>query len=470
MKQGNQPRRDPGEGRGSRFTELLEGKMTGTLGPLDISTRLQQIAELAKTVPGALTTLAHHIDVEFLREAYRRTRKDGAAGVDGRTAAEYAAKLNENLRDLLERFKAGTYKAPPVRRVHIPKGDGSKTRPIGIPTFEDKVLQRAVAMVLEAIYEQEFLECSFGFRPGRSAHDALRTLRDGLMQMRGGWVLEVDIKGFFDSLVHGHLRDFLDRRVRDGVVRRTINKWLKAGVLEKGQLSYPEAGSPQGGVVSPLLANVYLHEVLDKWFEAEVKPRLRGRAFLVRYADDFVVVLSLEEDARRVMEVLPKRFGKYGLTLHPEKTRLVPFGQPASRESDGSGGPGSFDLLGFTHLWAKSRRGSWVVKQRTASSRFGRALQRVSEWCRRNLHRDLAEQQQHLGQMLRGHYGYFGITGNSHALSRFLYEVRRIWREWLDRRSRRTTMPWPRFERLLERYPLPPAIAVHSIYRSAANP
>lgn len=446
--------------------------MTGTSSPLDISTRLQRIAELARTVPGALTTLAHHIDVEFLREAYRRTRKDGAAGVDGRTAAEYAEKLDENLRNLLERFKAGTYKAPPVRRVHIPKGDGSKTRPIGIPTFEDKILQRTVAMVLEAIYEQEFLDCSFGFRPGRSAHDALRVLRDGLMTMRGGWVLEVDIQGFFDSLVHGHLRGFLDRRVRDGVVRRTINKWLKAGVLEKGQLSYPEAGSPQGGVVSPLLANVYLHEVLDKWFEADVKPRLSGRAFLVRYADDFVVVLSTEEDARRVMNVLPKRFEKYGLTLHPEKTRLVSFGQPVSRTDDpeGRGGPGSFDLLGFTHIWAKSRRGSWVIKQRTASSRFGRAVRRVSEWCRRNLHRKLAEQQQRLGQMLRGHYGYFGITGNSHALSRFLYEVRRIWRHWLDRRSRRTTMPWPRFARLLERYPLPPAVAVHSVYRSAAKP
>jgi hypothetical protein len=259
--------------------------------------------------------------------------------------------------------------------------------------------------------------------------------------------------------------------VRDGVVRRTINKWLKAGVLEQGELSHPEAGTPQGGVVSPLLANVYLHEVLDKWFATEVKPRLRGRALLVRYADDFVVAFSTEEDARRVMEVLPNRFGKYGLTLHPEKTRLVQFGRPIDHTDDPEGrAPGSFDLLGFTHHWAKSRRGYWVVKQRTASSRFGRALRRVSDWCRRNLHRKLAEQHQHLVRMLRGHYGYFGITGNSHALSRYLYEVRRAWRKWLDRRSRRTTMPWPRFQRLLERYPLPPAVAVHSIYRSAAKP
>ena len=260
--------------------------MTGTSSPKDISTKLQQIAELARRTPTALTTLAHHIDIEFLREAYRRTRKDGAAGVDGETAATYAKNLDENLRSLLDRLKSGTYRAPPVRRVHIPKGDGSKTRPIGIPTFEDKVLQRAVTMVLEEIYEQEFLDCSYGFRPARSAHHALQALWHGLMKMHGGWVLEIDIEAFFDTLVHEHLRTFLDRRVRDGVLRRTINKWLKAGVLEATELRYVEAGTPQGGVISPLLANVYLHEVLDTWFETELKPRLRGHAFLIRYADD----------------------------------------------------------------------------------------------------------------------------------------------------------------------------------------
>jgi group II intron reverse transcriptase/maturase len=234
----------------------------------------------------ALTTLAHHIDVDFLREAYRRTRKDGAPGVDRQTADEYAQNLEANLQALLDRFKSGTYRAPPVKRVHIPKGDGSKTRPIGIPTFEDKVLQRAVAMVLEAIYEQEFLDCSYGFRPNRSAHQALDALWKTLTEMKGGWVLEVDIKGFFDSLDHGHLRGFLDQRVRDGVLRRAVDKWLKAGVMEAGVLTHPDAGTPQGGVVSPLLANVYLHEVLDRWFETQVRPRLVGRATLIRYADD----------------------------------------------------------------------------------------------------------------------------------------------------------------------------------------
>ena len=439
--------------------------MTGTRSPLDISTKLQRIAELAGREPRALTALAHHIDIEFLREAYRRTRKDGATGVDGETAASYAERLDENLRSLLDRFKSGTYRAPPVRRVHIPKGDGSKTRPIGIPTFEDKVLQRAVTMVLEAIYEQEFLDCSYGFRPARSAHDALQALWDGLMKMHGGWVLELDIERFFDTMVHEHLRSFLDRRVRDGVLRRTINKWLKAGVLEAGEIRYEDAGTPQGGVISPLLANVYLHEVLDTWFETEVKPRLQGQAFLIRYADDAVLVFSSEEDARRVMAVLPKRFGAYGLALHPEKTRLVKFTQPRKDDTPKDAEAGSFELLGFMHFWGKSRKDSWVVKRKTARGRFGRALQRVSQWCRAHLHDKIAKQHEHLVRMLRGHYGYFGITGNAHALSAFLYEVRRVWQKWLHRRTGRGAMPWPRFARLLKRYPLPPPQVVHSVYQ-----
>jgi len=439
--------------------------MTGTRSPLDISTKLQRIAELAGREPRALTALAHHIDIEFLREAYRRTRKDGATGVDGETAASYAERLDENLRSLLDRFKSGTYRAPPVRRVHIPKGDGSKTRPIGIPTFEDKVLQRAVTMVLEAIYEQEFLDGSYGFRPARSAHDALQALWDGLMKMHGGWVLELDIERFFDTMVHEHLRSFLDRRVRDGVLRRTINKWLKAGVLEAGEIRYEDAGTPQGGVISPLLANVYLHEVLDTWFETEVKPRLQGQAFLIRYADDAVLVFSSEEDARRVMAVLPKRFGAYGLALHPEKTRLVKFTQPRKDDTPKDAEAGSFELLGFMHFWGKSRKDSWVVKRKTARGRFGRALQRVSQWCRAHLHDKIAKQHEHLVRMLRGHYGYFGITGNAHALSAFLYEVRRVWQKWLHRRTGRGAMPWPRFARLLKRYPLPPPQVVHSVYQ-----
>ena len=440
--------------------------MTGTPSPTNISTKLQRIAELTRQVPTALTALAHHIDIEFLHEAYRRTRKDGAVGVDGETAASYAQDLDENLRRLLERFKSGTYRAPPVRRVHIPKGDGTKTRPIGIPTFEDKILQRAVTMVLDAIYEQTFLDCSYGFRPARSPHHALQTLRDGLMNMHGGWVLEVDIEAFFDTLVHEHLRRFLDQRVRDGVLRRTINKWLKAGVLDAGQLRYVDAGTPQGGVISPLLANVYLHEVLDVWFATEVKPRLKGHAFLVRYADDAVIAFSSEIDARKVMDVLPKRFGKYGLRLHPEKTRLVQFVQPPRAATRTSAETGSFDLLGFTHYWDVSRRGSWVVKRRTARSRLRRALKEVSQWCKHHRPWSIADQHRYLSQMLRGHYGYFGITGNAAALARFLHEVKSIWHKWLDRRGTRRAMPWPRFMRLLQLRPLPPPIVVHSELRT----
>jgi RNA-directed DNA polymerase len=440
--------------------------MPGTSSPTSVSTKLQRIAELARGSPSTvLTTLAHHIDVEFLREAYRRTRKDGAPGVDRQTADEYAAELESNLHLLLDRFKSGTYRAPPVKRVHIPKGDGSRTRPIGIPTFEDKVLQRAVSMVLEAVYEQEFHDCSYGFRPGRSAHQALQALWETLMKMEGGWVLELDIQGFFDSLGHGHLRSFLDQRVRDGVLRRTIDKWLKAGVMEDGAVSFPDSGSPQGGVLSPLLANVYLHEVLDDWFEKQVRPRLAGHAVLIRYADDAVIAFESEADARRVMDVLPKRFGKYGLTLHSEKTRLVPFRRPSSP----SGGkrrdrPGTFDLLGFTHHWGRSYRGFLVVKRQTARSRLRRALKQVTLWCRANRHLPVVEQQRSLNLKLRGHYGYYGITGNFRALKGFRNEVVRSWRRWLDRRSQRARMNWTRFQALLQRYPLSPPRVVQSAY------
>jgi len=435
--------------------------MMGMPSPETVSPKLERIAKLAKEAPDmAFTSLAHHIDIDWLREAYKRTRKNGATGVDGQTADEYAANLEDNLRSLLDRAKSGTYRAPPVRRVHIPKGDGTQTRPIGIPTFEDKILQRAVAMVLEAVYEQDFLDCSYGFRRGRSAHQALEALQHEAVRMAGGWVLEVDIQKFFDTLDHADLRELLRRRVRDGVLLRLIGKWLNAGVLEDGSLSYPDAGTPQGGVISPLLANVYLHEVLDVWFERDVKPRLRGRAFQVRYADDFVIQFSREDDARRVLAVLPKRFGKYGLTLHPEKTRLVEFRRPDRRSPNegGAGGrPGTFDLLGFTHRWGLSRKRKWVVKRQTATARLSRALKRVAEWCRRNRHLPVKQQWQMLVQKLRGHFGYFGILGNSRGLLRFREGVVRTWRKWLDRRSRRGRMSWDRMHLLLKRYPLPPA-------------
>jgi RNA-directed DNA polymerase len=441
----------------------LEGKMAGTPISGGISTKLQRIAELAGEAPErAFLSLAHHIDIELLREAYRRTRKNGAPGIDGQTAEQYEANLEENLQSLLGRFKSGRYQAPPVRRVYIPKGDGSKTRPIGIPTFEDKVLQRAVAMVLTAVYEQDFLDCSYGFRPERSAHQALNELWHEVMKMGGGWVYEVDIQNFFEELDHGHLRSFLDRRVRDGVLRRMIDKWLKAGVMEEGRQSYPESGTPQGGVISPLLANVYLHEVLDTWFEKEVRPRLKGRACLIRYADDVVMAFELEQDAVRVVEVLVKRLARFGLRLHPEKSRLVRFqrpqrgAQPSRQER-----PGTFDLLGFTHYWGKARNGSWALKRKTSKDRMRRSLKRVREWCREHRHYPRPWVHEQLSLKLRGYYNYYGISGNFEALKKFQQRLAAIWWRWLNRRSQRKSVTWERFWDYIKRNPLPRPVITH---------
>lgn len=439
--------------------------MNGTPKPAEVSTKLQRIAELARQMPDrALTSLAYRIDIDWLKEAYRRTRKDGASGVDGETAEQYAANLDANLESLLTRVKTASYRAPPVKRVHIPKDGG--TRPIGIPTFEDKVLQRAYAMVLEAVYEQEFLDCSYGFRPGRSTHQALEAFWQQMMTMGGGWVLELDIRDYFGSLEHSQLRQIIERRVRDGSVLRHVGKWLKAGVLEERKLWHPEQGAPQGGVISPVLANIYLHDVLDVWFEREVKPRLKGHAFLIRYADDAVLGFSLEEDAQRVLEVLPKRFAKYGLELHPEKTRLVRF---APKRHDDDDDPGTFDFLGFTHYWGKSRKGQAIIKRKTASKRLRRSLMRISQWCRAHRHDRLTAQHQALARKMRGHYGYYGITGNGRMLTAYKHAIERIWQRWLSRRSQRAKIKWERFKQLLRVFPLPPPRVVHSIYR-VANP
>ena len=449
--------------------------MAGAQEPVDVSTKQQRIAEIARRNPEmSFTSLAHHIDIDWLREAYHRTRKDGAAGVDGQTGEDYAANLETNLKALLERAKSGTYVAPPVRRVRIPKaGSATETRPLGIPTFEDKVLQRAVVMILEAVYEQDFKPCSYGFRPGRSAHQALDAIWKQTMAMGGGWIVDVDIRKFFDAIDHGHLRDFLKRRVRDGVLLRLIGKWLNAGVLEDGCVTHPRSGSPQGGVISPILSNLFLHHVLDEWFEREVQPRLKGKSFLIRYADDFVMGFQHEEDAGRVMAVLPKRFEKYGLTIHPDKTRLVHFEPPRVSEATSSGSaepPGTFDFLGFTHYWGQSRSGTWVVKRKTARSRFQRGLKALSAWCRQNRHRPIAEQHEKIRQKLTGHFAYYGITGNSVALGRFRTAATWLWKRWLSRRRRGGRCSWDWVNRLLARYPLPPASAIHSVCRPAARP
>jgi group II intron reverse transcriptase/maturase len=394
--------------------------------------------------------------------------------VDGQTAEEYEVNLEANLQNLLDRAKSGTYVAPPVRRVHIPKaGSPNETRPLGIPTFEDKILQRAVLMVLEPVYETDFLDVSHGFRPGRGAHGALDSLWKQEMKLGGDWIVDVDLRKFFDTIDHGHLREFLKRRVRDGVILRLIGKWLNAGVLEEGILTIPDDGTPQGGVISPLLANIFLHYVLDEWFEKEVRRRLKGEAFVIRYADDFVIGVAREDDAQRIMEVLPKRMSKYGLTVHPEKTRLVRFQPPQAADSgtEERDPPDSmtFDFLGFTHYWGRSQRGAWVVKRKTAHSRLKRALSALSEWCRKNLHLPIKEQHQKLTQKLRGHYGYYGIIGNYYSLQEFLGGARRIWRRKLSRRRRDGDVTWAQFLRLEKRYSLPRARVVHGLRSSVAT-
>jgi RNA-directed DNA polymerase len=436
-----------------------------------VYTKQQRIAELARIHPDvSFTSLAHHIDLVWLYEAFGRTRKDGAVGIDGQTAEEYEKDLHVNLQSLLERAKSGKYFAPLVKRAHIPKDPAKKeTRPIGIPTFENKVLERAIQMVLEPLYEQDFLDCSYGFRPNRSAHKALQALWKQMMDMGGGWIIDIDIRKFFDTMDHGRIREILKRRVSDGVITRLIGKWLKAGVWEGGNISYPEKGTPQGGVISPMLSNIYLHEVLDTWFEKQVKPRLRGKAFLIRYADDAVLGFASEDDARRIMEVIPKRFARYGLTIHPEKTRMVKFTKPKNT-SNGSGGrheEGTFNFLGFTHYWTKSRKGMAVIKRKTEKSRFARALKKITEWCRLNRHHPIKEQHKTLNRKLQGHYAYYGITGNNRMLAQIYHKVRRIWRKWLMRRSSGDKLPWDKFELLEKRYPLAQVRIVHSYLRKA---
>jgi group II intron reverse transcriptase/maturase len=409
----------------------------------------------------AFTTLAHLIDVDLLREAYRRTRKDGAPGIDGVTAHAYAEHLEANLANLYERLRRGQYRAPPVRRAYLNKEDGGQ-RPIGIPAFEDKMVQRAVVMLLGAIYEQDFWDGSYGFRQGRSPHQALQELREQCMAGDIGWIVDADVSAFFDSLDHDLVRERLRQRVADGTILGLIGKWLTAGVVEGETLSYPERGSPQGGVVSPMLANVVLHYVLDEWFEREVKPRMKGRCFLLRVADDFVIGCEREDDARRIMAVLPKRFARFGLTIHPQKTRLEAFRKPGRTVESGHGN-GTFEFLGFTHYWTTSRRGYWVIKRTTAKKRLRRAMKAVWQWCRNHRHDPLREQYRRLSQKLQGHYQYYGIRGNYRKLAVLYQMAETAWRYWLSRRSQQSAIRWEKFCKLLEVYPLPKPSIVHGI-------
>ena len=427
-----------------------------------VSTKLHRLAEQAKRHPERVFTTLHHlIDVEFLQEAFLRLRKDAAAGVDNMTAAEYSEGLVQRLTELHLRVHTHRYRAQPVRRVWIDKEDG-KQRPLGIPSLEDKILQRAVQMILQPLYEREFHDHSYGFRPGRSAHQALSRLREGCFDCEVSSIYDADVSHYFDDIDHRQLNHFLDKKVKDGVIRGLINKWLRAGVVDGDSLYYPPNGSPQGGVISPLLSNIYLHYVLDEWFVHEVQPRLHGRAFLVRFADDFVIGCELASDTDRLGVVIPKRFARYGLQIHPEKTRQVPFWRPSKRMTHRSG-LDTFDFLGFTHYWGKARSGHWVVKRKTASNRLRRSLRALWAWCRNNRHIRVHEQHQTLSRKLLGHYGYYGIRSNYKMLEVVYEQTLRTWRRWLGKRSSKGYLTIRAFANFLERYPLPLPRIVHAV-------
>jgi len=423
--------------------------MTSTMSP-----KLLEVMERAKRDPQArLRGLARLIDEAALTRAFDALRRNAAVGVDGIAKEEYAQDLENNIRGLYERLKAGRYRHQPIRRVHIPK-DKDKTRPLGISSTEDKIVQQALREVLEGIYEQDFLDCSYGYRPKRGAHDALGIIDRVAMRGTVNWVLEADVQSFFDSLDRTKLMEMLRLRVDDESFMRLVGKCLHTGVLDGSEYSEPHSGVAQGSILSPLLGNVYLHHVLDQWFERDVLPRLRGKACLVRYCDDFVISFEREDDAKRVMAVLGLRFGRYGLTLHAEKTCLLPFRRPVKGTRKRKG-LATFDFLGFTLHWRRSRNGGWVLGYKTRKARLHRAIVSITEWCRRHRHQSVKEQHVALTRRIQGHFNYFGVNGNLESLRKVRLAAARAWFKWLRRRSQRTRLNWQRFNDLLKSFPLP---------------
>ena len=408
----------------------------------EMSTVELQIAERARKFrEEPLTNLSQFITCDMLNKEFMKLNKYSSAGTDEQDWFDYAGLADRRLPELLSQYKSGRYKAPPIRRVYIPKGKTDK-RPLGIPTIEDKVLQSAVRRVLEPIYEEIFKNFSYGFRPNRSCHKAIEYMFQKVSFGGMRYIIDADIQNYFGSINHGQMRDFLDQRVKDGKVRKMLDKWLKAGILEDETLSYPQEGTPQGGIVSPLLSNIYLHYVLDEWFSEVIQPRLKGRSFIVRYADDFVLGFERAEDAKRVMKVLFKRFEKYYLQLHPDKTRMVNLNNPER-------GNRSFDFLGFTHYMGKSRKGKPVLKRKTSKKKYSNALNNMNEWLKRNRHNKIRDIIHDLNVKLRGYYNYYGITFNSRRLAGYFHEIKVLLHKWLNRRGGKPTWNWERFTKLV---------------------
>ncbi len=430
------------------------------MSPLTVSTKLARIAEQSKRDAAMVfSTLAHLMDEDFLTEAFYQLRRDAAAGIDKMTVDEYEVGLEGRIADLHGRLVAKEYRAQPAKRVWIPKSDGGR-RPLAILVLEDKIVQRAVAMLLEAIYEPHFCEFSYGFRSERNAHQALTYLRQQCFKQGINWIIDADIQKFFDTISWEQLRQILQRRMNDGTILRLIGMWLHVGVLEAGQVVTSENGVPQGAPISPILANIFLHVVLDEWFQTEVRPRMRGNCFLVRFADDFVMGLSLKSDAERVYKVLPKRFERFGLRIHPEKSRLVQFSEPFGKQGKG---PGSFAFLGFTHYWATKLKGGWTIKRKTQGKRLSRFMSGIRDWCQENRHQTLAEQWRMLSAKLRGHYQYYGLRGNFKMLEVVYEHTQAMWLLGLRRRNSKDRMSWEKFAvKVSEVFALPPPRIVHA--------
>jgi group II intron reverse transcriptase/maturase len=451
------------EGRGAANGKLAERNTLRAQDRQSVHTHLLRVGERAKAnKQERFTNLLSHIKLPLLREAYHRLKKNAAAGVDGETWAGYGEDLDARLMDLQDRVHRGSYHPQPVRRVQIPKPDG-RTRPLGIPTLEDKVVQQAVRMLLEPIYEADFLGFSYGFRPNRSQHKAL----DALYVALGGkanWVLDVDVRSFFDTIDHGWMRKFIEHRIGDPRLVRLLLKWLKAGVMEDGKLHAVESGTPQGGIISPLLANVYLHYALDLWAHQWRKQNARGEVRLVRYADDLVICFQHEQDAFAMHTALAERLAKFSLELHPEKTRLLRFGRFAQRDSvlDGRKRPETFDFLGFTHICARDPDGKFRLVRRTSRRKRTAKLAALKEEIERRKHHRVVEQHAWLNQVLRGHYNYYGVPGNFRALASFRHQVRYSWHRALQRRSQRARWTQAKHGAFDARFPLPRARLTHA--------
>jgi RNA-directed DNA polymerase len=457
------PAAEPAEGRGLAKRNPRQGDTLRTQGRAGVTSALARVRQAAEQDKGVkFTALLHHIySVDTLREAYFGLKRDAAAGVDGETWEAYGQGLEERLQELSGRLQRGAYRARPVRRVYIPKRDG-RQRPLGVPVVEDKVVQRATVAVLEAIYETDFLGFSYGFRPGRNQHQALEGLNRGLMTTKVNWVLDADLRGFFDAIDHAWLVQFVEHRIGDRRVVRLIQKWLKAGVLEDGAWARSAEGTPQGGSVSPLLANIYLHYVFDQWVQRWRRRQARGEVIVVRYADDFIVGFEHRADAEAFLGALRERLGRFGLELHPEKTRLLEFGRYVAerRRERGLPKPETPGFLGFTHVCGRGRNGRFRVIRRTMRERMGAKLREVKAELRWRLQEPIQDVGAWLRSVVTGHSRYYGVVGNYDALARFRTAVVRLWRRALARRSQKARVSWARMARLVRRW-LPPVKLYH---------